>query len=95
VRARRRVIEQRIAGAAGSLALVFRGAWLDRHGRPLGYEDDVVRAVATLTPAQVLKLAAAERPAEREVVVTLGDGDHLRRAFAEAGLAGATITAGR
>jgi zinc protease len=95
VRARRAVIKQRLAGAASSLDLVFRAAWLDRHGRPFSYEDDILRTVAGLTPAQVLKLAAAELPADHEVVVSLGDGDRLRQAFADAGLAGATITAGR
>jgi zinc protease len=95
VRARRRVLEQRIAGTASSLELVLRAAWLDRHGQAPGYDDALVRAVATLTPAQALRLAAVELQPEREVVVALGKRGVLDRAFAEAGLAGATITAGR
>lgn len=95
VRARRRVIEQRIAGTASSLELVVRVAWLDRHGEPLEFDDDVVRAVAALTPAHALRLAAAELPADHEVVVTLGKRHVLDKAFAEAGLAGAAIIADR
>ncbi|HKA86067.1 MAG TPA: insulinase family protein, partial [Haliangiales bacterium] len=95
VRARRRVIEQRVAGAASGVELVLRAAWLDRHGQALGYDDEVARAVASLTPAHALRLAAAELPEDREVIVTLGKRDVLDKAFAEAGLAGASFTADR
>jgi hypothetical protein len=51
----------------------------------------LLQQVASVTPAQVHALADVELDPSQEVVVALGDRDHLGRAFAGAGLTGARL----
>jgi zinc protease len=93
VRARRRVIERRLAGDTSTWALGSRITWLAHAGLSPGFDEDVLRQVAGLTPREALRRLNEDLSPDREVVVLMGTRPAVESAFVAAGIAGAKIVA--
>ena len=91
VRARRRVLEARLAVASNTSELARRAVWNDRYGRPIEFENTLVSEIAKLTPKAVMAVMGAELAPDREVVVLLGKRPVLVKTFAQAGIDTAQI----
>lgn len=68
VRARRRVLVQALADAAGVIAVADELEYGTRRGLPVGYIDQLALAISQVTPAQVATVAAADLDPRRRVV---------------------------
>jgi zinc protease len=91
VKARRVVLHELVTTATESSAMGDQLAQIARYGLPNDFYDKLVKQVAALSPAQVKALIETELRPELEVVVLLGTKPLLEKAFAGAGLKGATF----
>lgn len=86
VRARRSVLRRLVGTSTSSMDVAEQIEFLARYDVPAGFRDKLMRQVASLSPAQVQDLIAAELVLAREVVVLQGDPKALAAAFTAAGL---------
>jgi zinc protease len=91
VRARRRVVQDLLGESMVSAELASRLAFIAGFGLDGDHYRALLRAVATVTPAEVKALMAAELAPAGEVVVALADRPTLQSAFAAAGIADARL----
>ncbi|MEO7729340.1 MAG: insulinase family protein, partial [Kofleriaceae bacterium] len=91
VRARRKVVQELLAGSTVSTELASRLGQIARFGLEPSYDQDLLRQAAALTPAQVKQLIARELDPRAEVIVLLGDRAAVTRAFADAGITDAKL----
>jgi len=91
VRARRKVVRNLLAGSTVSSELAFRLGQIARFGLDPSYDQDLLRQVAALSPAQVHQLIARELDPRTEVIVLLGARAAVTRAFADAGITDAKL----
>jgi zinc protease len=87
VAARRAVLKNLISVSSEPSALVARLGQIAAFGLTADHYDKLTRQVATMSPAQVRALIAAELKPENEVVVCMAGRETLEKAFAEAGIA--------
>jgi predicted Zn-dependent peptidase len=86
VRARRAVLEERLADAGDSASLALALAEIAAFDLPPGFADDLARRVARLGPRDVMALVRAELDPAREVIVCEGTRAALEKTFAGAGI---------
>ena len=86
VRARRHVLNQLLATSTVTTELAGRLSQVAEFGLQPSYYDTLLQQVAAVSPAQVKMLLQSELDPANEVVVVLGDKDHLDKAFAGAGI---------
>ena len=91
VRARRKVVQELLAGSTVSTEGASRLGQIARFGLDPGYDHDLLRQAAALSPTQVNALIARELDPWTEVIVLLGDRLAVTRAFADAGITGAKL----
>lgn len=91
VRARRKVVQELLAGSTVSTELASRLGQIAQFGLDPGYDQDLLRQAAALAPAQVQAVIARELDPRTEVIVLLGDRAAVTRAFADAGITDATF----
>lgn len=88
VLARRAVVEELVANFNESSTLAMQLGFLAKYDLPAAYYDELLAAVASMTPTDLTPLIASELAPEQEVVVLLGGRKPLERAFAGADLTG-------
>jgi zinc protease len=91
VGARRKVVQELLAGSTVSTELASRLGQIARFGLDPSYDQDLLRQAAALSPAQVKQLIARELDPRTEVIVLLGDRAAVTRAFVDAGITDAKL----
>lgn len=91
VRTRRKLIQTMLGRSTVSLNVAGRLTIIERHGLGVDYFDRLLEQVASVTPAQVKELIAAELRPETEVVVCMADRATLESAFRQAHLDNARL----
>jgi predicted Zn-dependent peptidase len=91
VRARRAVLEERLADAATSVFLAFALEEMATFDLPTYFADDLASEIARLTPHQVLALMKSELDLSRETIVCEGTRAAIEATFAGAGVASPKI----
>ncbi|NVB83705.1 MAG: insulinase family protein [Kofleriaceae bacterium] len=86
VRARRKIISGLLGESTVTTELAQRLSTMAIYGLQFGYYNTLLQQVAAVSPAQVRALIKTELDPQTEVVVMLGDKDHLNKTFAEAGI---------
>lgn len=86
VRARRKIISRLLGESTVTSELAGRLGFIAQHGLDPNYYNTMLQLVAAASPAQVRALLKHELDPANEVIVVLGDRDHLNKAFADAGL---------
>lgn len=93
VRARRKVVQELLAGSTVASELASRLGQIAKFGLAPSYDQDLLRQAAALSPDQVKALIARELDPRTEAIVLLGARAAVTRAFADAGITDARLVA--
>jgi predicted Zn-dependent peptidase len=86
VRARRKLLTQLLSESTVTTELASRLGTIAMYGLDSKYYNTLLQQIAAVSPAQVRALVAQELDPSKEIIVMLGDKDHVDRAFKGAGI---------
>jgi zinc protease len=91
VKARKQILKSLLGESTETYSLAGKLAQIAEYDLAPTYYDDLVKEVATMTPAKIQALVKKELDPSREVIGIMSDKKALQKAFKEAGIEGAKI----
>jgi zinc protease len=86
VRARRKIVSNLLGESTVTSELASRLSRIATYGLDTNYYNTLLQQVSAVSPAQVRALLKTELDPAKEVIVLLGDRDHVNKAFADVGI---------
>jgi zinc protease len=86
VRARRKLLQGLLTESTVTAELAARLSKIAEYGLDPNYYNTLVQQLAAVSPAQVKALIKSELNPANEIIVMLGDRDHLNKTFKEVGI---------
>lgn len=86
VRARRKLLSTMLGESTITTELASRLGTIATYGLDPKWSNTLLQQIAAVSPAQVKALLASELDPQKEIIVILGDKDHVNRTFAEAAI---------
>jgi zinc protease len=86
VRSRRKLLSQMLGESTVTTELAARLGMIATYNLDPNYPNNLLQQIAAVSPAQVKALVTHELAPENEIIIMLGDKDHVNKAFKDAGI---------